>query len=167
MTAEAAEAAETIEEQAATSTDATPDAVQDDASSANRSRLRRLMLATLVTYAIALVIGTHMPQEDGPPPLIPDKVLHFGAYLGLSWLLATTLHLYGRRMWPTMPALLLFGAVDEVTQIPVGRTADPLDWFADAAGILLGTAAAAFMAKRWPGPHASAAAASSDDATRP
>ena len=124
--------------------------------------LHRLTLATLVVYAIALVVGTHMPQEDGPPPVIPDKVLHFGAYLGLSWLLAMTLAQRGiaaaRVAAITIPSLLLFGAIDEVTQIPVGRTADPLDWLADAAGILLGTGAAVVMATRWPKSFATAAA---------
>ena len=99
---------------------------------------RRLLPWVTLAYACGLVVGTHLPPSEGPDPEIPDKVLHFGAYLGFGWLLAMSLLRFGRPAWWAIPALLVFGAVDELTQIPVGRTADFWDWLADAAGIALG-----------------------------
>jgi VanZ family protein len=37
--------------------------------------------------------------------------------------------------------LAVYGALDELTQIPVGRYADVYDWLADCAGALAGVAA--------------------------
>jgi VanZ family protein len=34
----------------------------------------------------------------------------------------------------------VYGAFDELTQIPVGRHADVADWFADVAGSVIGLA---------------------------
>ncbi len=73
-----------------------------------------------------------------PAPAIPglDKVAHLAAYAVLGFLLA-------RAAPGSLAAValgLLYGASDEIHQTYVpGRTADPLDWVADAAGVLLGT----------------------------
>ena len=112
-----------------------------------RSLWHRLLPWGLALYTAGLVTGTHLPPEIGPEPLIPDKVIHFGAYLGLAWLLGLTLASRGRRVWVAVPLLLVFGAVDELTQIPVGRTADVWDWLADAAGIMVGTTIAWAMTR--------------------
>ena len=68
--------------------------------------------------------------------------MHFGAYAGLAMLLCT---LFWARAWKTsrilllvVPLLLAYGAVDEVLQSFVGRTADVWDWVADTGGRILG-----------------------------
>lgn len=73
-----------------------------------------------------------------------DKVAHFGLYgvlgglAGRGWLRAA-------RMPGALVVVLAacaVGVIDELHQIRVpGRTADPLDFVADAAGVLIGFAA--------------------------
>src|SRR6185295_18305194 len=78
-----------------------------------------------------------------------DKVFHFTSYAGLAFLLATL----GAAVWSgtrgkpwarlvrylaVLPAVALYGIVDEMTQPAVGRTADPLDWVTDIAGATTG-----------------------------
>ena len=98
----------------------------------------------LVGYWLALVIGTHIPRT---PHVImslgtSDKVLHFSAYAGLALLVCLYWSLdrtFGVRQALGVVLLLsAFGAVDEVTQIPVGRECDRYDWLADVSGTLLG-----------------------------
>jgi VanZ family protein len=102
-------------------------------------------LLVLVGYWLALVAGTHWPQ---PPELLgmgeSDKFLHFTAYSGLAllvclnWALARAM---GWRQWLAIAVILAaFAAIDEITQIPVGRNADLRDWFADLTGIAAGMA---------------------------
>jgi VanZ family protein len=107
---------------------------------------RKLAAAILIVYWIALVAGTHVPH---PPQLIfpraiTDKWLHLMAYAGLAFLLS--LNWAMRRPWAWWHALALlgalaaFGAADEITQIPVGRDCDPIDWVADMVGATAGLA---------------------------
>jgi VanZ family protein len=107
-------------------------------------RLKTWALALLVVYWLALFVGTHMPR--GPQELLPknvsDKLLHFTAYGGLAFLLCLNGSLrrpLGWRQFAIVLALLAgFGAFDEITQIPVGRDCDILDWIADVTGATLG-----------------------------
>ena len=118
-------------------------------------RLKKLILVVLGCYWLALVIGTHLPN---PPHAIlslgtSDKWLHLAAYLGLSFLL----NLYGslRRRWTwrqglaVVALLALFGVLDEVTQIPVGRECDVFDWAADVAGSIGGVALFLVVSPLW------------------
>lgn len=69
-----------------------------------------------------------------------DKVLHFGAYAVMGFLLAHGATTGGL---PPRWAVALgwaYGASDELHQAFVpGRSADPADWAADALGVLAGT----------------------------
>lgn len=99
----------------------------------------------LLVYLTALVTGTHLPH---PEDLISiesnDKWLHFGAYFGLAFLMATRL----QTLQPvTRPALLaiwglaaLTGVVDELTQMLPGinRQCEFADWLADSLGAACG-----------------------------
>lgn len=107
---------------------------------------RKLAAAILVVYWLALVAGTHVPQ---PPELIfpralSDKWLHMLAYAGLSFLLSLNWSLWRPWAWwhavAVLSALAAFGAVDEITQIPVGRNCDSMDWVADIIGSTAGLA---------------------------
>lgn len=71
-----------------------------------------------------------------------DKFLHVGAFGGLAFLLAWAVPTNPRRK--SLNVVLAAGigvayaAIDELTQIPVGRTADWADFSADLFGILTG-----------------------------
>lgn len=86
-------------------------------------------------------------QPTVPAPGVPgmDKVLHFGAYAVLGWLLAFAVD---RARLPLIVGVvlgLLYGVSDEIHQAYVpGRSPDLLDWMADAAGV----AAATFLYAR-------------------
>ena len=101
------------------------------------------MAAALVVYWVALCIGTHVPGGFVGTPLVSDKTLHFLAYAGLSFLIATLLPLLGIRdsrvYWTALLVAVGYGAIDELGQIPIpGRTADVVDWLADVAGAVAG-----------------------------
>jgi VanZ family protein len=78
-----------------------------------------------------------------------DKVEHFGTYLVLAvWFTG----LYGRpRYWAVAATLLTLGCAMEVTQFAMqaGRTADPYDLAANAAGIVAGLALAWMATGGW------------------
>lgn len=88
-----------------------------------------------------------MPRLDVPDVLnqINDKLIHFGIYaVGTALLLKALLHPH----WKLGIALVLgFGVAIEVAQAlwVEGRSGDPLDVVANAAG----TALAWWMARRW------------------
>ena len=113
---------------------------------------RGRVLATWVpalAWAGLIFLLSSQPSPAVQPPSIPhgDKLAHAGAYAILAWLAARALLAGGTA--PARALLLavllgsLYGASDELHQSFVpGRDADPLDWAADAAGALLGAAAA-------------------------
>jgi VanZ family protein len=104
----------------------------------------RLWQVVLVCYWLTLVVSTHIPPRF---PTLPahgaDKLAHLGAYAVLAGLVALNLQLAGghvtrrhfRWLWI---AVVLFGAVDELTQPAFGRYASWVDWFADGLGAALG-----------------------------
>jgi VanZ family protein len=120
-------------------------------------RLHRVAIGVLAAYWIALVLGTHWPTlPDLGLPENSDKVMHFTAYAGLTFLLSMSLFWASRVRWWQWIVLAvgvaIFGGMDELTQPPFGRTADWYDWYADVSGItiglLLGVAANRIL-RRW------------------
>lgn len=96
-------------------------------------------------YATALVTGTHLPNPEGLIPIeTNDKWLHWCAYFGLAWLIATWRSLRHAVTFHTLLGLWLllaaWGAVDELTQaIPgINRVCDIADWIADILGAACG-----------------------------
>ena len=110
--------------------------------------MTRRLLAWLPAAAWAGLIYWLSSLPTVPAPEVPyiDKVAHFGAYGVLGALLAFAAH---RSRVPLAAAVVLgvlYGASDEIHQMYVpGRSADVLDWCADAAGVL----AAAYLYTRW------------------
>ncbi|HEX3726400.1 MAG TPA: VanZ family protein [Pirellulales bacterium] len=107
--------------------------------------LSKVALAMLIFYWACLVIGTHLPRgDDLIPPSVSDKFVHCTAYAILSVLILWNWSLRASLRWPqylvVVGALGMFAIVDEVTQIPVGRDCDHLDWIADMMGTLGGLA---------------------------
>lgn len=118
------------------------------------SRLARVTQIALIVYWLAMFVGTHVhiPSESELMPLeiYGDKILHFTAFAGLGFLLAAY---RWQRAALTLSShvkmfsiLALYGAADELTQIPVGRTADWMDWVAGILGSALGLIFFAFLA---------------------
>ncbi len=107
--------------------------------------LRRWSGVALLVYLTSLVTGTHLPH---PEDLISiegnDKWLHFGAYFGLAFLIATwwkTSRPVTRRTLLAIWSFAAFtGIVDELTQMLPGinRHCEFADWLADIAGAACG-----------------------------
>lgn len=78
-----------------------------------------------------------------------DKVAHFAAYALLGLLLA---HAHRALGWPSAAAVavgLLYALSDEWHQSFVpGRSADPLDWLADALGVVTAVALHSWIFRR-------------------
>lgn len=111
-------------------------------------RLRRMALVArwfTGLLLLAMFLGTHLPVPASMAQGVAgnDHVLHFAAYMALticllaSWELSTGIlqpqHYFSVWLFGT-----LYGAFDEITQIPVGRVCDGMDWLADVVGIVAG-----------------------------
>ena len=105
----------------------------------------RVATILLVVFWAAMFAGTHMPRVPMPHVSNVDKFFHFGGFAGLAFLMAWAIPTqHGRPRWNVLVAALAsvgYAAVDEFSQIPVGRTADVLDWLADTAGVTAGLTA--------------------------
>lgn len=117
-----------------------------DAPPARTNRIKKMAsrARTLaVAYFIILFIATHVPTVGSGGPSFSDKWAHFSAYLLLCALVLagwelTIGKLQPRHYFAVWLAGVVYGAFDEWTQIPVGRTCDMSDWGADVLGVTLG-----------------------------
>jgi VanZ family protein len=114
----------------------------------------RPLVALTIAYTLALVLATHYPEPEqllGPNPP-SDKTLHLLAYGGLGLLAAAVLAASGRWSLRSLAGLATglaaFAAIDEATQPWFGRSAEPLDWACDLAGLAAGIGAVT-VARRW------------------
>ena len=111
------------------------------ARSLRRWAARARTLATI--YLLVLFAATHIPFESHGGPSYADKVVHYAAYAALTvlvllgWQLTIGV-LQPKHYFAVWLVGTLYAAMDEVTQIPVGRTADMNDWAADVLGIVTG-----------------------------
>jgi len=98
---------------------------------------------TVLLFVVTFV-GTHYPRVVIPIHFhAADKVMHCLIYAVLSFAVLTSWELSVGLLRPqhyfTVWLLgTLYGAFDEVTQIPVGRNCDGLDWLSDILGIVIG-----------------------------
>lgn len=107
------------------------------------ARAARVVGGLTGIYWLALFVATHVPVPHIPGlPENSDKGMHLVAYAGLAWGLGLWRTLRGERRVPIAGVVFVvcavYGAADELLQIPVGRQADVRDWIADACGALLG-----------------------------
>jgi VanZ family protein len=118
----------------------------------------RLVAVLAALYWMAMFAGTHAPPSDAPGIEIWDKALHFCGYAGLafllSWCWAVRRPLTLKRCLIVLAVLALYGAIDEISQMPVGRDCELGDWLADilgaACGIFVLRLAAAVLRKCFP-----------------
>jgi VanZ family protein len=104
---------------------------------------RRMVLVLTALYWVVLFVVTHLPPARVPRTPGGDKLHHFLAYFILSFMLGATLWQVfpaRRRLAPLLVLLAaaVYGIVDELTQIPVGRQAEVADWVADVSGAAVG-----------------------------
>ena len=103
-------------------------------------RPRIALLAWLLTaaYWLGIFYLTHLPPERVPKTRVTDVHAHFTAYAVLALLLLWSLHhtdLSPRAAaWWVVGLCLLYGAIDEILQIPIGRICSVSDWITDATG---------------------------------
>jgi VanZ family protein len=103
------------------------------------------ILARWTTLAafLAMFVGTHLPFQASNEIVHHDKLIHFWAYMTLSFLVLASWDLSIGGLRPIHYFLVwfagaLYGAFDELTQIPVGRSCDPVDWLFDVMGLAAG-----------------------------
>ena len=101
--------------------------------------IRRIFWLGTICYWVLLLTLTHMPASKvHVPGMLTDKQCHFLAYFGLSFGLGLTLlmTLPGKRWVPfyVIAVAMAYGAIDERTQLLVGRDCELGDWYADVAG---------------------------------
>jgi VanZ family protein len=112
------------------------------------SRLMRMLpdLVPLILYCIFIYIQSSLPAPFEIPEVAHfDKLLHLGAY-GVMAILFYRTYLSGwpqalkrTLIWASVISTALYGLSDEIHQYFVPeRSADPLDWLADAVGGAVG-----------------------------
>lgn len=106
---------------------------------------RRLLTWLLAGYWVTLFVSTHMRMPNlGDLPRHSDKMMHFVAYAGLSFLLALRWSVARRLTWRHYGIIFaitaVYAVIDELLQtIPaLNRTGDPLDALADCCGSAIG-----------------------------
>ena len=100
------------------------------------------MVVVCAATWLGAFVATHVPQPRLPYLVASDKVLHFAGFLLLSSLLLLTVAAFGaartRRVVMVIFTVMVYAALDEITQPLTGRHASVLDWAADVAGALAG-----------------------------
>jgi len=108
-------------------------------------RYRAVAGIVLICYWLIMFAGTHWRHVSLESyPQNTDKILHFTGYAGFGFLIAlwmSTKRTFGPRDFAgAFAVIFVYAIVDEVTQIPVGRTCDFFDAVADWCGGLAGLA---------------------------
>lgn len=121
--------------------------------------VRKALRWGLAAYWCLLFTATHLPPRSlkmvDPFGSGSDKAQHFLGYFGLGLggvlLLAAHGWLRGRTLALVWAACATYGALDELLQIPVGRSADWQDWLADVSGSGTACLLGAVLILAWPG----------------
>lgn len=103
----------------------------------------RIATICLALYWLAIFVGTHLPAEMSPRTYLSDKVLHFGAYGGLAFLLSWAIPTRNERVMLNiliaLTVVVAYGCFDEISQrfVP-GRNCCFYDLLADMVGATCG-----------------------------
>lgn len=102
--------------------------------------VRRILMSGMAGYWLALFVLTHTPAPRVPKVGVDDKLAHFLAYFLLGVLVyatvwATRPHARTAGLW-VIAIGMCYGAIDEWTQILVGRDCELMDWAADMGGMI-------------------------------
>lgn len=99
----------------------------------------RLAVVALVAYWTLIFTGTHLPSAANFTPEVGDKVKHFTAFAGLTFLLCycTTSDRTWWRFGSIAVVVIVYAAIDEWTQQFVPRRVPSIyDFLADLGGML-------------------------------
>ncbi len=101
----------------------------------NPQLIRTVFWCSAIVLGIASLVPVDLlPREAST---IWDKGQHAS---GFAWLTLVGLLAYGRKPWPVLAGLVVYGGVIELLQAATGwRFGEWLDFLADAIGILIGT----------------------------
>ncbi len=114
----------------------------------NRNPYRRvaayMRYATILLF-VAMFVSTHVPATIHYGVPHGDKFMHLWAYMALSFSVLASWELAKGPLLPinyfvVWLACTIYGAIDEITQIPVGRVCDGMDWLFDVMGAIVGLA---------------------------
>ncbi len=98
--------------------------------------LRRGLLGAIW---VVLATLTHIPVPQAVQSIGRfDKVAHLVMYFPLGLLLPVCQIRGCQKWWVCLLVIAGYGVLDELLQIPVGRTASVFDWLADVAGACAG-----------------------------
>ena len=117
-----------------------------ESTATSTQRLRRVAVVTRYATGLLLLvmfIGTHIPITTQRNIIASDKTIHLVAYTILTVFVLASWEFSTGMLRPTHYFFVwlcgtVYGAFDEITQIPVGRTCDGMDWLADIVGIVIG-----------------------------
>lgn len=109
----------------------------------------------LVVIWLSLATLTHIPVPASVPHTrYADKVVHLLAYFPLGLLLPACQVRGLCQRSICVAVIAVYGVLDELLQIPVGRTASLFDWLADLLGATLGALAGAYLSSSHQGDSA-------------
>jgi len=104
-------------------------------------RYRRFLRLVLVAAWAVAFAATHIPAKLMSHHMPPERLLHLVGYAGLGGLFWVTLYAYGCtrrcRVWIILTVLMLYGALDEITQPFFNRCASIVDWSFDCIGVAI------------------------------
>jgi len=93
----------------------------------------------LISIWLALATLTHIPVPQMVQEMrVSDKLMHLVAYFPLGFLLTISRVPGFRSGRACLLVIAAYGILDELLQIPVGRTASVFDWIADVIGAATG-----------------------------
>lgn len=105
----------------------------------NDPRWLKARRALLVVIWMILATITHIPVPQSVPEIRhADKVVHLLAYFPLGLLLPVCNIRGLHSRWGCIAIIAVYGILDELLQIPVGRVASVYDWTADMLGAGIG-----------------------------
>ena len=104
------------------------------------------MVWTAVILLLSLVPGDELPPAGWIPHF--DKIVHCGFYLIETGLLVLWFRPSPRGKFWIVAGVVAFSGVIELVQSVCGRSADWLDWAANAFGAMAGVPAALWFGKR-------------------
>lgn len=114
--------------------------------------LRRFAGMMLGVYWCVMFLATHVSfRSEGRAVPGADKVVHFVGFAILGMLLSFWIALRRPLTFSIMGVILvaigLYGIIDELLQIPVGRDCELLDWVADILGASCGVGVMAWVSR--------------------
>lgn len=116
--------------------------------------LRWLLQVVCVLVWVTAFVATHIPVDKLPTGHLSDKTLHFLGYFILCCLLVLVLASRSlprpKRVCIAIFVMAAYGAIDELTQLLVGRSASVGDWIADVLGAVAAVLFVEGVLLRWP-----------------